>query len=132
MAKKTRDKSIATTRMDETGTKCNACTTKLARAPKRSRLLPERINWHQNGGSAPVLPDGIDQKKKLNAVVNMSMPSNIRGPVYNTMKMGNLHWRIQIPLFLGGRGERKTGLLLGRQLSEKNSKLLSTRSPDWP
>ena len=52
------------------------------------------------------------------------MPLNMRGPVYNTVKMGKLHWRIQMPVFflvVGGGGQ--TGLLLGRQFSEKKQQI---------
>ena len=38
---------------------------------------------------------------KKNVVVNKSMPSNMRGPVYNAVEMVKLHWRIQIPVYLG-------------------------------
>ena len=38
-------------------------------------------------------------KKQLNALVNKSMPSNMRRLVYNTVKMGKSHCRIQIPVF---------------------------------
>ena len=59
------------------------------------------------------------------------MQSNMRAPVNNTVKMGKLYWRIQIPVFFGRDEEGQTGLLLGHQFSEKN-KFLSMRSRDWP
>ena len=50
-------------------------------------------------------------RKQLNAVVNKSRPPNMRGPVYKTVKMDKVHWRIQTSDFWGwgGGGGEPTG-----------------------
>ena len=43
----------------------------------------------------------------------------MRGPVYKTVKMGKLHWRIKKSDFFGGTEGEQTGGLLEHQFSEK-------------